>query len=1042
MLATGHWAKIRIPATGIYQLTETVIKKAGFSDLAKVRIYGYGGELQPEALTDSYLRATDDLQELPTCTIGGRRLFFGRGPVSWSSPSSTIRTRNPYSDYGYYFITQGDAEPLQIDSTTFISTYYPSADDYHVLYEKDEYAWYEGGRNLYEGTAIEAGQSKTYQLPTHGQASGGSLRVVLTTSSAATATVELNGEQLGTQRMATSSSYDHAAESASTYQVSNLQAQNELRITVASGSTPVRADYLSLALDTPRPLQLATTTFDSPEYVYNITNQDHHADGPCDMVIIVPLTGKLTAQAERIKTMHEQRDGLSVRIVPADELYNEFSSGTPDANAYRRYMKMLYDRAQTEGEMPRYLMLFGDCAWDNRMHTSAWTGYTPDDFLLCYESENSFSSTQCYVSEDFFCLLDDGETLLTGNSYRGKPDIAVGRFPVRNAEQAKILTDKTLAYVNNQNAGIWQNTIMFLGDDGNSNQHMIDADKAAGIVAELNPGIVEKKVMWDAYTREVSSTGATYPEVTKAIVQQQQAGALIIDYCGHGRADQLSHEMVVGLTHFENFTNENLPLWITASCDIMPFDSQTDNIGEAAVLNDKGGAVAFFGTTRTVYQDRNQLINNAFLRNLFTPFDGSYITIGEAQRKAKNDLVNGYIYDPYDPKVPKYDNTQNKLQYSLLGDPALRLNIPSLSVVVDAINGEAVTASSMTTLKAGQVATVSGHIEANGLPLTDFNGTVTATVRDSEEEITCKLNDTSSDGAQTPFVYKDRTKTLFSGSDEVRNGQFTFSFAVPMDINYTDGTGLINLFAVSSDHLRSANGCCERFKVGSTDTVANDSIGPSVYCYLNSPSFSNGDDVNSTPYFVAEITDKDGINTTGNGIGHDLELTIDGLTAMTYNLNGNFQYDFGSYTSGTTYYSIPELTAGRHRLTFRAWDVLNNATTTELTFNVVRGLKPHCFGVSCTKNPAVSETTFIISHDRTGSELDVELEVFDFAGRLLWRHHESGVPATSTYTLNWNLSTDGGSRLQTGVYLYRVRISSDGSSQASKAQKLIIIGNK
>ena len=548
--------------------------------------------------------------------------------------------------------------------------------------------------------------------------------------------------------------------------------------------------------------------------------------------------------------------------------------------------------------------------------------------------------------------------------------------------------------------------------------------------------------MWDAYTREVSSTGATYPEVTKAIVQQQQAGALIIDYCGHGRADQLSHEMVVGLTHFENFTNENLPLWITASCDIMPFDSQTDNIGEAAVLNDKGGAVAFFGTTRTVYQDRNQLINNAFLRNLFTPVDGSYITIGEAQRKAKNDLVNGYIYDPYDPKVPKYDNTQNKLQYSLLGDPALRLNIPSLSVVVDAINGEAVTASSMTTLKAGQVATVSGHIEANGLPLTDFNGTVTATVRDSEEEITCKLNDTSSDGAQTPFVYKDRTKTLFSGSDEVRNGQFTFSFAVPMDINYTDGTGLINLFAVSSDHLRSANGCCERFKVGSTDTVANDSIGPSVYCYLNSPSFSNGDDVNSTPYFVAEITDKDGINTTGNGIGHDLELTIDGLTAMTYNLNGNFQYDFGSYTSGTTYYSIPELTAGRHRLTFRAWDVLNNATTTELTFNVVRGLEPHCFGVSCTKNPAVSETTFIISHDRTGSELDVELEVFDFAGRLLWRHHESGVPATGTYTLNWNLSTDGGSRLQTGVYLYRVRISSDGSSQASKAQKLIIIGNK
>ena len=1042
VLASGQWAKIRVPATGIYQLTETLIKKAGFSNLNKVRIFGYGGELQPEALTDSYLRETDDLQEIPTCTVGGRRLFFGRGPISWSSASSTVRTRNPYSDYGYYLITQDDTEPLQIDSATFVNTYYPSLNDYHVLYEKDEFAWYEGGRNLYEAAAIEAGQSKTYTLQTHGQTTNGTIRVVLSTSSAATATVELNGEQLGVQSMSTSSQYDHAAESSVTYQVRNLQAENQLIIKTSSNSTPVRLDYIAIALDTPRPLSLSASAFETPEYVYNITNQDHHADEACDMIIIVPLTGKLTAQAELIKQMHEQRDGLSVRIVPADELYNEFSSGTPDANAYRRYMKMLYDRAESDAEMPKYLMLFGDCAWDNRMHTTAWTGYTPDDFLLCYESENSYSSTYCYVSEDYFCLLDDGETLLTGGSYRGKPDIAVGRFPVRNADQAKVLTDKTLAYVENKNAGTWQNTVMFMGDDGNNNQHMYDANKAAGIVAELNPGILEKKVMWDAYTREVSSTGATYPEVTKAITLQQQAGALIMDYCGHGRADQLSHEMVIGLSHFDSFTNANLPLWITASCDIMPFDSQTDNIGEAALLNEKGGAVAFFGTTRTVYQDRNQLINNAFLRNLFTPENGAYITIGEAQRRAKNDLVDGYIYDPYDPRNPKYDTTQNKLQYSLLGDPALQLNIPTLTVVVDAINNEPVTSESMATLRAGQVAVVSGHVERNGQLLSDFNGTVTATVRDSEEEITCKLNNTTTEGAQTPFVYKDRTKTLFSGSDEVKDGKFTFSFAVPMDINYTEGTGLMNLFAVSSDHQLSGNGCCERFKLGSTDVMSNDSIGPSVYCYLNSPSFTNGGDVNSTPYFVAEITDKDGINTTGNGIGHDLELVIDGQTAMTYNLNSNFQYDFGSYTSGTTYYSLPQLTAGKHYLTFRAWDVLNNATTTELTFNVVKGLEPNCFGVSCTKNPATSETTFIISHDRTGSQLDVELEVFDFAGRLLWRHNESGVPATGTYTLDWNLTTDGGSRLQTGVYLYRVRISSDGSSQASKAQKLIIIGNK
>ena len=50
---------------------------------------------------------------------------------------------------------------------------------------------------------------------------------------------------------------------------------------------------------------------------------------------------------------------MRVNIVPADELYNEFSSGTPDANAYRRYLKMLYDRAgDDEAQMPKHLLLF------------------------------------------------------------------------------------------------------------------------------------------------------------------------------------------------------------------------------------------------------------------------------------------------------------------------------------------------------------------------------------------------------------------------------------------------------------------------------------------------------------------------------------------------------------------------------------------------------------------------------------------------------------------------------------------------------------
>ena len=123
------------------------------------------------------------------------------------------------------------------------------------------------------------------------------------------------------------------------------------------------------------------------------------------MVVIVPKSGKLMSQAQRLIDAHVTNDSLRIRLVRADELYNEFSSGTPDAMAYRRYLKMLYDKAGSENDMPKFLLLFGDAAWDNRMVTQDWRNSSPDDYLLCYESWNSTNEVSSYVTDDFFGVL-------------------------------------------------------------------------------------------------------------------------------------------------------------------------------------------------------------------------------------------------------------------------------------------------------------------------------------------------------------------------------------------------------------------------------------------------------------------------------------------------------------------------------------------------------------------------------------------------------------------------------------------------------------
>lgn len=1026
VLSQGKWAKIRVSSSGIHQLTASTIKSAGFSDLSKVRIYGYGGYLVPEVLTEEYLRDYDDLKEIPTCTVGEKKLFYAKGSVYWDSKDSRVRVRNPYSDYGYYFITQDDNEPLTCTEEELLNTAWPTPDAYHTLYEEDNSTWMYGGRNLFNSEKIESGKnSKNYIINIPEGNTQADLTISVTANARTEIRIYLNGKELGSRTISLMAN-DKANGFTDTWNVDNLHGNDTVIIKNVSGGT-ARLDYISLRYDSPKPAPvLATDNFPTAEFVEKIKrNQDLHADRNYDMVVIIPSSQKLLTQAQRLAKHHANHDGLNVRIVPADSLYNEFSSGTPDVSAYKRYMKMLYDRSDSL-HAPKSLLLFGDCTFDNRMLTSELKSESPDDYLLCYESENSFSSVDCYVSDDFLTYLDDEEDIST---FAGLPDIGVGRFPCITETEAAVLVDKTINYALNANAGPWQNTIMFLGDDGNDNIHMNDVNDVAEQTISDHPGYYVRKVYWDAFKRTASSTGNRYPDAESIIKQQQNNGALIIDYAGHGSPTSISHEIVLSIKDFASFKGTNLPLWVTASCEIMPFDSNEETIGEKALLNPEGGAVAFYGTTRTVYAPQNKKINSAFMEYVLTcDKNGKPITLGEAQRQAKNYLVKNGI-----------ETTKNKLQYSLLGDPALSLALPTYTAVIDNINGIAVEGDSLPQLRAGDKVSIKGHIELAGSKAENFSGTLDAMVRDTKETIRCKLNNTTSEGADTAFVFTDRKNTLYHGTNKVENGEFTFTFAVPKDINYADGTGLINIYAYDATLKASAHGACDRFTVNGSNIAENDSIGPSIYCYLNSEDFTFGGEVNSTPFFVAQISDKDGINASGAGIGHDMTLIIDGDTEKSYNLNDNFTFDYGSYTSGQTYYVLPALSEGKHTLKFRAWDILNNPSTTTLDFVVKKSIQPNIVDVYATNNPARESTTFVVAHNFCGAELELVIDIMDTSGRLLWSTSERGIATTNTIAYKWDLTTDSGAKLNTGIYLYRIKLSSNGSSYASKTQKLLII---
>lgn len=770
-----------------------------------------------------------------------------------------------------------------------------------------------------------------------------------------------------------------------------------------------------------------TYSFPEPTAGGTVENQNLHAMSNVDMVIIVPSNGKLTAQAQRLADAHGQYDNLKCAVVRADIIYNEFSSGTPDATAYRRFLKMLYDRGLEDNTSPRYLLLMGNCAWDNRMLSQEWKKYSSDDYLLCYQSENSYSETNSYCWEDYFGLMDDGEG---STPTKNVSDIGIGRFPVSTEGEARIVVDKCIAHIQRKDAGEWCNKVVFLGDDGDDNIHMRDANRVANNVADKVPNMNIKKIMWDNYIRVNQGVHFTYPEVESIMASQMQEGALVINYTGHGAPYLLSHERVIDLDDMRSWKSTRLPLWFTAACDVMPFDSQEDNLGETALLNDGGVAVAFVGTSRTVYSTQNYYLNNLFFEHFFArDSDGRGYSVGDALRLAKSNMVsNGY----------DGGQAQNKLQYALLGDPALLFGHPEARVVLDSINGEAI--NGIQSMKGGSKVRLSGHIEnADGSENEGFNGVVYYRLYDNKTSVSTRGN-----SGNKPFSYTDWNKEINNGSDNVVNGKFSTTVVIPRDINYSDENGRLVFYAVNEDASIEANGSSERFRVGGySNEMENDIDGPDMVIYLNDEGFRDGDVVGNKPVFVAELYDESGIQFNGNGIGHDLQLCIDGRSDMTYNLNAHYVQEKGDYSSGKILYTdIPELEKGAHWLTFRAWDMLNNTTVKSLRFTVGEDLNPEVLSLVLEQDIISGQTNFHVAYSFPGLKCDFTLEILSTNGAVQWKQELSSYSDTGILTIPWQGSNGSGASLNSGIYICRVTVAHGNGKRSHKEKKFIFKSNK
>ncbi len=760
----------------------------------------------------------------------------------------------------------------------------------------------------------------------------------------------------------------------------------------------------------------------TPFLLGSIPNQNLHALGYADLLIV--SHPKFWEEALRLGKHRETVDGFSFHLINIYDIYNEFSGGSQDPAALRNFVRMFYQRANSQAEMPRYLLLMGDGSYDFKPYLGrikdANGNNINNNFIPTFQSFNSFSrSGSSFTSDDFFAMVDQNNGVINDNLIPDTLRIGVGRLFVRTLTEAKNVVDKIIHYDLEKNCfGDWRNYLALVADDNElswEDSFFHVSEELDQLMGNEHPVYNVDKVYLDAFDLEVSA-GRRYPEARRALNNRAEKGALLINFIGHGGERGWTSERVLGFEDIRSWKNfNNLPAFATATCTFTRFDDPTFlSAGEEVLLRRDGGGIALFSTVRAISIIPE--LNRNLFRATFEEVNGEMPRLGDIIMRSKN--KNPFATGGID-------------KFMLFGDPSMMLAYPRYTVVQQSITNA--TTGNSDTLKATDVITISGIIVNDaGQKMEDFNGIIYPTIFDKPSRLQTKSNNVGAN----QFEFDLRRSILFKGKASVVDGEFSYSFKIPKDINYIFGEGKISYYA--NNPVVDAHGYYNDIIIGGFSDDCNDFAGPQIQLFMNNENFVNGGVTNANPVIFAKITDESGINTAGSGIGRDLYAILQGPVNQEFILNNFFEYSLNSFTSGEVRFPLRNLPDGQYTLTLQAWDGCNNFSEEQINFtvNTLSIVIDNLFNFP---NPFSDFTTFSFEHNQAGQNLNVTIDIFSLTGTLMHSiKQDFTTDGFRALHITWDGSSSGGGQLTSSMYIYRVTLTNTNTGESAvKSGKLI-----
>ena len=1097
VLSSGVWIKLAVAQEGVFKVDYSYLQRAGLKvdelDPRNIRIFGNGGGILPQS---NALPRPSDLQEKAIYISGevdGRFnkddfiLFFIDGPSAPRFDKLTgLHTPevNIYADQNFCFLTVSEDRGKRIAMSPDTGPSLQSITTFpdFVLHEIEKSNLLRSGREWYgESFNLNPRLSITFDIPGIVPASPVNVlsSVVGQSDKPSSLSLEINGVTMGTQSLAPISTSRYAVKGSQNFQAFNISSteffmdqreRHELMLQYAAsgGLSNAYLDYIRLNFirtialykdqtvfnvgldDNPSPAEVIIeansndltvwditntseplsqnfrlenrqarfgTTFlndkrfivfnkntPAPTLVGKVANQNLHGLGPVDLIVIT-YPGFLP-EAQRLAEHRRKFSDWSSVVVTTEQIYNEFSSGRQDVSAIRDFVRHLFN----QGGSLKALLLFGKCSYDYKSRIQSNTNFVPT-----YQSRNSLDPLKTYSSDDYFAFLENNEGDWAENpSENHTMDIGVGRLPVTSVREAKQVVDKIIAYdYGSLNFGPWTKKISFVADDGNQSDgftslHQAQADELSRYAIENGPGIEVRKLFMGIYPKVVDPNGDRVPLLEDDILAAFNKGSLIINFTGHGSESLWTDERILTIDKIAQLDNEYYPLLVTATCEFGRHDDPAQKSGaELSVILKSAGAISAVTSTRPVYSSSNFALNIAFYESLFK---AERKVIGEVFRVTKNNSVTGV----------------SNRNFSLLGDPSLELALPEREIIITQIK----TSFNSDTLKALSKVIVKGEVLDNNTSKKDaaFNGIVQAIVFDKEVMYeTIGRNN-------PPFRFKQWSNALFRGQASVRDGEFGLEFYIPLNINYKTAAGKICLYAQDENGM-DAKGSSDDFWVGGSEvSPITDQQSPTLKLFINDTTFVNGSVVSSDLTLMGKIEDNTGANISSYGIGNRMRGFLDNYESSSFVLDPYFISDRDNSSNGWITFDLKNVPPGRHAITVKAWDVFNNPAQASIDFIVELDDGVSIGSFRNYPNPFTTATTFVLTHNRTGEDISVQLDVHSVTGKSFLNREYQFDNASEEVVFEF----DG--NLPPGFYLASVRIRSGFLKyQPYKTIKLVVV---